>query len=102
MKTTAILLLVAAALSSAVMLTNAHAQTFSIEELERRRVERRAVDAAIWGMPTINFDAMRQAYLRDGEAKYGDIIWWPMPSSIQRNLGRSFWTCHRRWAGEAC
>ena len=63
------------------MLTNAHAQTFSIEELERRRVERRAVDAAIWGMPTINFDAMRQAYLRDGEAKYGDIIWWPEGSS---------------------
>ena len=57
------------------------AQTFSLEELDSRRVERRAVDAAIWGMPTINFDAMRQAYLRDGEAKYGDIIWWPEGSS---------------------
>ena len=38
---------------------------------------RRAVDAAIWGMPIVNFDAMRQAYFRDAEAKYNDIIWWP-------------------------
>jgi hypothetical protein len=57
------------------------AQAFSLEELERRRVERRAVDAAIWGMPILNFHAMRQAYLRDGEAEYGDIIWWPEGSS---------------------
>lgn len=40
-------------------------------------IERRAVDAALWGMPTISFDAMRQAYFRDGKANYGDIIWWP-------------------------
>ena len=41
---------------------------------------RRAVDAAIWGMPIVNFDAMRQAYFRDAEAKYNDIIWWPKGS----------------------
>ena len=40
-------------------------------------LERRAIDAAIWGMPIISLDAMRQAYFRDGKAKYGDIIWWP-------------------------
>ena len=40
-------------------------------------LERRAVDAAIWGMPIVSLDAMRQAYFRDGKAKYGDIIWWP-------------------------
>jgi len=40
-------------------------------------LERRAVDAAIWGMPVVSLDAMRQAYFRDGKAKYGDIIWWP-------------------------
>jgi hypothetical protein len=40
-------------------------------------IERRAVDAVIWGMPIVSLDAMRQAYFRDGKAKYGDIIWWP-------------------------
>jgi hypothetical protein len=37
----------------------------------------RAVEAAIWGQPIVMFDALRQAYLRDGQAKYNDIIWWP-------------------------
>src|SRR5260221_3952385 len=40
-------------------------------------LERRAVEAVIWGMPIVSLDAMRQAYFRDGKAKYGDIIWWP-------------------------
>ena len=42
-----------------------------------RMLERRAVDAALWGMPIVSLDALRQAYFRDGRAKYGDIIWWP-------------------------
>jgi hypothetical protein len=42
-----------------------------------RMIERRAVDAAIWGMSIVSLDTMRQAYFRDGKAKYGDIIWWP-------------------------
>jgi hypothetical protein len=50
---------------------------FSAEELANRMLERRAVDAVIWGMPLVSFDALRQAYFRDGKAKYGDIIWWP-------------------------
>jgi hypothetical protein len=44
---------------------------------KQRMIERRAVDAVIWGMPIVSLDAMRQAYFRDGKAKYGDIIWWP-------------------------
>jgi len=44
-------------------------------------LERRAVDAAIWGMPIVSLDALRQAYFRDGKAKYGDIIWWPKGSA---------------------
>ena len=53
------------------------AKDFSSEELARLTVERRAVDAAIWGQPIVSFDAMRQAYFRDAKAKYNDIIWWP-------------------------
>ena len=44
-------------------------------------VERRAADAAIWGMSIVSLDALRQAYFRDGKAKYGDIIWWPKGST---------------------
>jgi hypothetical protein len=50
------------------------------DELNRRTVERRAVDAVIWGMPVVSLDALRQAYFRNGTAKYGDIIWWPKGS----------------------
>lgn len=50
------------------------------EELASRTVYRRAVDAAIWGIPIVSLDAMRQAYFRDAKAKYNDIIWWPKGS----------------------
>jgi hypothetical protein len=54
---------------------------FSTEELARRTLERRAVDAAIWGMPMVSLDALRQAYYRDGKAKNGDVVWWPKGST---------------------
>jgi hypothetical protein len=63
--------------AAALATTRAHAQSFSSEELNRRMLERRAVEAVIWGMPIVSLDALRQAYLRDGKANYGDIIWWP-------------------------
>lgn len=47
------------------------------EDLNRRTIERRAVDAVIWGVPAVSLDMMRQAYFRDGKAQYNDIIWWP-------------------------
>jgi hypothetical protein len=47
------------------------------EELSRRTIERRAVDAVIWGVPVVSLDMMRQAYFRDGKAQYNNIIWWP-------------------------
>lgn len=42
--------------------------------------ERRAVEAALWGMPIVSFDAMRQAYFRDAGAQYNDIVYWSRPS----------------------
>jgi hypothetical protein len=35
--------------------------------------ERRAVKAAVWGMPIVSVDAMRQAFVRDAGGKYNDI-----------------------------
>jgi len=58
----------------------AHAQVLSSEDLTRRTVERRAVEAAIWGMPLVNVNAMRQAYFRAG-AKYNDAIFWSNPNT---------------------
>ena len=49
-------------------------QSFSSEDLNRRTVQRQAVKAAIWGMPLVSVDAMRQAYFRDAGAKYNDIL----------------------------
>jgi hypothetical protein len=45
--------------------------------LQQRVVERRAVDAVIWGLPLVGEDAVKQAYFRDGKAKLNDIVWWP-------------------------
>src|SRR6266850_2511405 len=58
----------------------AHAQNFSPNDLARRTVQRRAVEAAIWGMPLVNTDAMRQAYFRDVGAKYNDICYFSKPA----------------------
>ena len=60
-----------------------NAQTFSSEELRRRTLERRAVDAAIWGMPIVSVHAMREAFFRDAKAKYNDIVFWSKPSDWQ-------------------
>ena len=51
-----------------------------VEELIERTLHRRAVEAAIWGMPIVSFDAMRQAFLRDAGAKYNDIVFWSSPA----------------------
>jgi len=60
--------LMAAVLVSALALTT-HAKDLSSAELNRRTVERRAVDAVIWGLPLVGEDAVKQAAFRDGKAK---------------------------------
>jgi hypothetical protein len=47
--------------------------------LAERTLHRRAVEAAIWGIPLVNFDAIRQAYFRDAGAAYGDVLYWSKP-----------------------
>ena len=53
---------------------------FTPAELAQRTLHRRAVEAAIWGMPLVNTDAMRQAYFRDVGAKYNDICYFSRPA----------------------
>src|SRR5690349_325461 len=54
------------------------AQEFSAEELSRSTIERRAIEAVIWGMPAVNFDLMYQAMVRDAKAGAGTnkIVYW--------------------------
>jgi hypothetical protein len=56
----------------------AKTQDFTAEELSRRTVERRAVEAVIWGTPAVNFDLMYQAMVRDARAGEGSnkIVYW--------------------------
>jgi hypothetical protein len=55
------------------------AQSISSDDLARRAIERRAVEAAIWGMPIVSVDAMRQAFFRAG-AQYGDVVYCSKPA----------------------
>ncbi|ODT13574.1 MAG: hypothetical protein ABS35_37510 [Kaistia sp. SCN 65-12] len=48
-------------------------------ELQRRMIERRAVEAMIWGMPAVNADLMLQAMLSQTAAKQNDIVYWSRP-----------------------
>ena len=60
--------------------TSAAVATFSAVELQRRRLHRRAVEAAIWGLPLVSVEAMRQAFFRDAGANYGDIAYFSKPA----------------------
>ncbi len=58
----------------------AQAADYTPAQLQERAVARRAVEAAIWGMPLVNVDYMRQAYFRAGAA-YNDVIYWSNPNT---------------------
>ncbi len=55
------------------------AETFTPEQLAQRNVERRAVEAAIWGMPAVNADLMRQQMLNRTDGKVNQVIYWGRP-----------------------
>jgi hypothetical protein len=57
-------------------LASVQAQAFSSEELARRTIERRAVEAAIWGMPAVNFDLMLQAMVESVNGAPNQIVYW--------------------------
>ncbi|MDT1062607.1 DUF1254 domain-containing protein [Paracoccus sp. CPCC 101403] len=51
--------------------------------LDQQMVERRGVEAMIWGMPAVNADLMRQEMLSRTEAKQNDILFWSRPADWQ-------------------
>lgn len=54
---------------------SAYAQNLTADDLGRRLIERRAVEAVIWGMPAVNYDLMRQAMVKVG-GKVNQIVYW--------------------------
>src|SRR5215468_8329611 len=54
------------------------AESFSAEDLNRRAIERRAVEAVIWGMPAVNFDRLLQAAIQNGGGA-NQVIYWSRP-----------------------
>lgn len=52
----------------------------SISESSREQTIRLALDAALWGVPIVSMDAMRQAFFRDAGAGYGDVVYLSRPA----------------------
>ena len=44
-------------------------------ELERRMLHRRAVEAVVWGMPAVNYDATYQALVRDAGGGFNQVVY---------------------------
>lgn len=50
--------------------------TFSPAELAERAIQRRAVEAVMWGMPAVNTDLMYQAMARETNGGWNQIVYW--------------------------
>jgi hypothetical protein len=68
--------IVLAALALVCTSVSARTQTFSSEDLARRTIERRAIEAVIWGMPAVNLDLMLQAMIGSAKGKPNQIAYW--------------------------
>jgi len=50
-------------------------RTSAADDLTRRAIERRAIEAVIWGMPAVNFDLMLQAFVGTKGAP-NQVVYW--------------------------
>jgi hypothetical protein len=64
---------------TAASITVAFVTTAPAADLARRTIERRAVEAVIWGMPAVNYDLMLQELLTKTAGKVNEIIYWGGP-----------------------
>jgi hypothetical protein len=58
---------------------SASAQSLSPDDLARRAIERRAIEAVNWGMPAVNYDLMLQEMLNKTPGKVNQIVYWSRP-----------------------
>lgn len=69
--------------ASVMALVSTQAFGFTTEELRDRSIERRAVEAVIWGMPAVNADLMLQEMLSKTKAKVNEVVYWSHPANWQ-------------------
>jgi hypothetical protein len=65
-----------AALAAIFVTGSAYAQDSDPENPTLRMIERRAVEAVIWGMPAVNFELMYQAMVRETKGSFNEIVYW--------------------------
>jgi hypothetical protein len=51
-------------------------RVLSADDLSQRTIERRAIEAAIWGIPIVNTDMMFRAFARDGKGAVNQIAYF--------------------------
>ena len=51
-------------------------QTFSPTDLAERAIQRRAVEAAIWGMPAVNYHLMYREMVDKVKGSFNQILYW--------------------------
>jgi len=59
------------------------AQAPSPDDLATRAIERRAVEAAIWAMPAVNADLMRQEMFAKTKGQINQMLYWSRPADSQ-------------------
>ena len=47
----------------------------TVADVKDRMVERRAIEAAVWGMPIVNFQAMRDGLKKDAGVGFNDVAY---------------------------
>jgi hypothetical protein len=52
-------------------------QDFTPDDLASRTIHRRAVEAAIWGMPAVNYQLMYQEMVRKTKGSFNQVVFWP-------------------------
>lgn len=61
-------------------------ETFTPAELSERTLQRRAVEATIWGMPAVSMAAQREAMKRDLGAGFGDVVYFSQVAEPRHEL----------------
>jgi hypothetical protein len=55
----------------------------SSEDLVRKTIARRAVEAVIWGMPAVNTELMKQEMLTKTPGKVNQVLYWSQPADAK-------------------
>ena len=75
-----------AALLTTLPVARAAAAELTPAKLSERTLQRRAVEATIWGMPAVSMAAQRAAMTRDLGADFGDIVYFSQVAEPRHEL----------------